>query len=196
MRTSTIVFALLLCAACAAQTTENNTTAPKSSAAEDRLLLPHNFVRGYVDFEVAPPHNEPDLGICAPPQGPLVPGVQNCAGYARYVWSGYVELQPFGRTVAKRLFLFAAPKLFLGDNVPQLKYTASASGILWEETLGAGISLPRQFELRVTHHRVHLLGRYGGKDNTLILRPDGPYGLYTTVGVRWYFGGYGPPRMH
>jgi hypothetical protein len=158
--------------------------------------LPHNFLRGYVDFEVAPPHNEPDLGMCAPHAGPLVTGVQDCAAYARYVWSGYVELQPFGRTPLKRLFLFAAPKFFAGDNVPQLKYTASASGILWEETLGAGVTLPYQLEFRLTHHRTHLLGRYNGTPNALILRPDGPYGLYTTVGVRWYFGGYGRTSAH
>lgn len=196
MRTLTTTFALLLCAVCAAQTSENTSAGPKATAAEDRLLLPHNFVRGYVDFEVAPPHNEPDLGVCAPHSGPLLPGARNCAAYARYVWSGYVEVQPFGRTPLKRLFLFAAPRLFLGDNVPQLQYTASASGILWEQTLGAGITLPHQLELRVTHHRTHLLGRYGGTPNAIILRPDGPYGLYTTVGVRWYFGGYGRAGAH
>ncbi len=196
MRTLAIAFVLLLCAVCAAQTGENTSASPKPAGGEGPLLLPHNFLRGYVDFEVAPPHNEPDLGLCAPHPGPLVPGVQNCAAYARYAWSGYVELQPFGRTPLKRLFLFAAPKLFGGDNVPQLQYTASASGILWEETLGAGVTLPRQFELRVTHHRNHLLGRYSGSPNALVARPDGPYGLYTTVGVRWYFGGYGPASTH
>lgn len=195
MTTLMTAFGLLVCAVCAAQTGETASASPKSRGAEDRLLLPHNFVRGYLDFEVAPPHNEPDVGLCKA-QGPLVPGVQNCAAYARYVWSGYVELQPFGRTPLKRLFLFAAPKFFAGDNVPQQQYTASASGILWEETLGAGVTLPYQLELRATHHRTHLLGRYGGQGNPLILRPDGPYGLYTTFGVRWYFGGYGRASGH
>ena len=32
---------------------------------EGRLLFPHNWVRGYVDFSFAPPHNEPDLGRCS-----------------------------------------------------------------------------------------------------------------------------------
>jgi hypothetical protein len=191
MRTIVTTFCLLLSAACAAQTTENAAAKPGGAAVEERLLFPHNSVRGFLDFEFAPPHNEPDLGLCAPHEGPLVPGVPNCAAYARYVWSGYVEIQPFGRTPLKRLFLFAAPKLFGGDNVPQLQYTASPSAILWEETLGAGISLPHRLELRLTHHRTHLLGRYGDHPNTLVARPDGPYGLYTTVGVRWYFGGYG-----
>jgi len=196
MRRLMIAFTLLLCATFAAQAAEKTTAAPKAQTEDDRLLLPHNFVRGYVDFEVAPPHNEIDLGVCAPHVGPLVPGALNCAAYARYVWSGYVELQPFGRTPLKHLFLFATPKFFAGDNVPGLQYTASHSGILWEEALGAGVTLPYQLELRLTHHRTHLMGRYSGTPNALIARPDGPYGLYTTVGVRWYFGGYGRSGMH
>jgi hypothetical protein len=40
------------------------------------------------------------------------------------------------------------------------------------------------------------MGRYAGTANALIFRPDGPYGLYTTVGVRWYFGGYGRSSAH
>src|ERR1700690_1312776 len=193
MRRLTIAFALLLCAVFAVRAAETTT---KTAGEEDRLLLPHNFVRGFVDFEGAPPHNEVDLGLCAPHIGPLVPGAVNCAAYARYVWSGYVEIQPFGRTPLKHVFVFATPKLFAGNNVPGLQYTASHSGILWEETLGAGVTLPYQLEFRVTHHRTHLMGRYGGTANSLIFRPDGPYGLYTTVGVRWYFGGYGRSGAH
>ena len=36
-----------------------------------RTFFPHNWVRGYTDFEVAPSHNEPDLGRCEfpPPSG-------------------------------------------------------------------------------------------------------------------------------
>jgi hypothetical protein len=196
MRRLTTVFALLLCAVFAGQAAEDTTAAPKTSLPEDRLLLPHNFVRGFVDFEVAPPHNEVDLGLCAPHSGPLVPGAVNCGAYARYIWSGYVEIQPFGRTPLKHVFVFATPKFFAGNNVPGLQYTASHSGILWEETLGGGVTLPYQLEFRVTHHRTHLLGRYGGTANSLIFRPDGPYGLYTTVGVRWYFGGYGRSGTH
>jgi hypothetical protein len=197
MRTlTTTTLALLLCSMCAAQTGENTSASANAAGAENRLLLPHNFVRGYVDFEVAPMHNEMDLGLCAPHVGPLVPGVQTCADYARYVWSGYVEFQPFGRTQLKRVFLFTEPKLYGGENVPQLQYTVSPSAILWEATLGGGVTLPRQFEIRVTHHQTERLGRYAGWPNPLVFRPDGPYGLYTTVGVRWYFGGYGRAGAH
>lgn len=190
----TIAFGLLLCSVCAAQTTETTGASSKDTGAEDRLLLPHNFVRGYVDFEVAPPHNEVDLGLCEPPKSPLF--IAGCAAYARYVWSGYVELQPFGRTPLKHLFLFAAPKLFGGDNIPGVRYRASPSAILLEETLGLGATLPHQFELRLTSHRCQLLGPYTSKSTPLTFRPDGPYGLYATVGVRWYFGGYGRAGAH
>jgi hypothetical protein len=196
MSTSTFAFGLLLCALCMAQTKENALADSETSGAEERLLFPHNFVRGYVDFEVAPSHNEVDLGVCSPQQGPLVPGVTNCAAYARYAWSGYVEIQPLGRTPLRRLFLFAAPRFFGGDNVPQLQYTASPSMILWEDTLGLGVMLPHQLEFRLTHHRTHLFGRYADKSSQFAVRPDGPYGLYTTVGVRWYFGGYGRTSAH
>jgi hypothetical protein len=29
-----------------------------------RLLFPRDFARGFVDFEMAPPHNGVDLGLC------------------------------------------------------------------------------------------------------------------------------------
>jgi hypothetical protein len=43
----------------------------------------------------------------------------------------------------------------------------------------------------MTHHDTQLLGKYAGPNNVTNLSRNGPLGLYTTVGVRWYFGGYG-----
>ncbi|MGA2436533.1 MAG: hypothetical protein ABSG25_14755, partial [Bryobacteraceae bacterium] len=83
------------------------------------------------------------------------------------------------------------PKFYGGNNHPGLSYTASGSAILVENTVGAGIVLPRNFELRLAHHANHLLGRYGADASAVTIRPDGPYGQNTTIGVRWYFGGYG-----
>jgi hypothetical protein len=189
MKLQVMTCGLLLCAA-TALSAEGGDVNAGTAVAEDRLFLPHNFVRGYAEFQIAPPHNEPDLGLCLPGVAPSSPGVAACAAFARYIWNGYVEIQPVGRGSFRRLFVFAEPKVFGGDNLPQKRYTAAASGILWEQTLGAGVKLPRQFELRLTNHRVKLLGRYSSRD-VITARPDGPYGLYTTVGVRWYFGGYG-----
>jgi hypothetical protein len=150
---------------------------------ENRLFFPHNSVRGYVEFQVAPPHNEVDLGLCFSPD--------QCSGYARYVWNGYVEVQPLGRTVFRRIFLFTEPKVFGGNNVPQKSYTASGAPILLERIMGAGVDLGKGFQLRVTHHRTQLLGRFNVPPEQRNWRVDGPYGLNTTVGVRWSFGGWG-----
>ena len=178
----TLACTLLLPAAAAAQTSTN---------AAERTLFPRNFLRGYLDFQVAPPHNEFDLGLCTP-GGETAPGAsQRCAGFARFMWSGYIELQPFGRGPLRRGFLFIEPKVFGGANVPQQSYTASPSLILLERTVGIGIELPWRFELRGAQHQSSLLGRYGANPSAVTLRGDGPYGMHATVGVRWYFGSYG-----
>ena len=82
------------------------------------------------------------------------------------------------------------PRLVAGDNVPHFKYTYAFVPISWERTLGFGLELPKHLELRVTNHRNHRLGRYAQDLGPADLGPNGPLGLYTTVGVRWYFGGY------
>ena len=163
----------------------------KPASVSDQLFFPRNSVRGYVDFQVAPPHNEVDLGLCTLEKTNPIYAISNCSAYARYVWSSYVEVQPIGRGPLQRMFIFFEPKVFGGSNVPQQSYGASASLILWEANVGAGYELPKNFQLRVTNHDVHMLGRYGGPAGAATLRADGPYGRYSTVGVRWYFGGWG-----
>jgi len=165
-----------------------------------RMLFPHNWLRGYADFEVAPPHNEPDLGRCSQSQAViLASGGANspCTAYARYLIGGYLEVQPFGKTFLRHVFFFFSPTFSLGNNVPQYKYTASMSGIAYERAVGVIIELPKNFEVRVTQHQVDWLGKFqnsvGGQPG-LDLGTAGPYGLYSTIGARWYFGGYG--RSH
>jgi hypothetical protein len=162
--------------------------------AESRLFLPHDFIRGFAGFELAPPHNEPDLGFCAP----LPSGVHSspCAAYARYVWTGHVEIQPVGRGFLRNLYFFIDPRMFLGDNIPQVRYTASSAPIAWEREVGVAVQLPRGFEIRATHHDVALLGKYRFPSSVANLSTNGPLGLYSTVGVRWYFGAYGRAGMH
>jgi hypothetical protein len=163
--------------------------------ASGRRFFPRNSVRGFVDFQVAPPHNEIDLGLCALPESSPNPQSPTCSAYARYAWSGYLELQPIGRGPLRRFFVFIEPKVYGGDNLPQERYTAAASLIMWERSVGLGIELPSGFELRLTQHRTYLLGRYSGPGGAATLRTDGPYGLNATVGVRWYFGGWGHSAM-
>ncbi len=161
-------------------------------AAESRTFFPPNWVRGYADFSVAPSHNEPDLGRCMFPQPASAGGAAStCTAYARYLWSGYIEFQPIGRTPARHFFLFFEPKFSFGRNIPQLTYTASMLPIAFDRSIGIGFKLPRNFELRATQHQVDWLGRYGRSLGTADLHTNGPYGLYATFGVRWSFGGYG-----
>lgn len=156
------------------------------------VLFPHNWIRGYMDFSVAPPHNEPDLGRCMFPQPASAGGAAStCTAYARYLLSGYLELRPIGRTPARHLFLFLEPRMAFGKNLPQVKYTASMEPISYDQAVGIGFQLPRNFELRATQHQVYYLGRYGSSLGPADLHTSGPYGLYATVGVRWSFGGYG-----
>ena len=166
-------------------------TVASSTNGESRAWFPHNWVRGYMDFAYAPSHNEPDLGRCLWPQPPGSGGAQSlCTAYARYLFTGYVEIQPLNRTVARHLFIYLAPKFTFGDNVPQLKYTQSMTPIAFDREVGVGFKLPRSFELRATQHQVQFLGRYSGYLGPASLPANGPYGQYSTVGARWYFGGY------
>jgi len=173
---------------------------PSWGVPEGRMFFPHNWLRGYVNFDVAPPHNEPDLGRCTQSQTIIIAaGGANspCNAYARYLLGGYMEVQPFGKTFARHIFVFFTPTFSFGNNVPQFKYTASMAGIAFERAVGFGIELPKNFEFRVTQHQVDWLGKYkssvGGPPG-LDLGTSGPYGLYSTIGARWYFGGYGRAR--
>jgi hypothetical protein len=169
----------------------SNQVSEPATIPEGRRFFPQNFARGYVEFEMAPPHNEIDVGLCAVMKDNPLLQHDTCTAFARYAWTGYLELQPFGRGPWRRLYFFTEPKLYGGKNLPQESYTASGSLILWERTMGVGVELPEGFELRVKNHQVHLLGRYTEPGGTATLRTDGPYGQYTTIGVRWNFGGYG-----
>ncbi|OLB19390.1 MAG: hypothetical protein AUI12_10960 [Acidobacteria bacterium 13_2_20CM_2_57_6] len=175
-----------------AQTTTGESVSVSNLEAPARTFFPHNWVRGYTDFSVAPSHNEPDLGRCMFPQPANAGGTAStCTAYARYLYSGYIEFQPMGRTLARHFFLFFEPKFSFGRNIPQLTYTASMAPIAYDRSIGIGFQLPRNFELRATQHQVDWLGRYGRSLGTADLHTNGSYGLYATFGVRWSFGGYG-----
>lgn len=148
------------------------------------LLFGKGSLRGYGDFELAPPHNEPDLGRCNQPQ-------PTCSAFARYIAAGYLEFQPFARTPLRHAYFFFEPRFFFGDNIPQVKYTYSMAPLAWERTLGLAIALPKHFELRITNHGVTSFSPF---DKSLGVFDSGPnkepLGIYNTIGVRWYFGGY------
>ncbi len=192
-----ILFALsgALAPAAVSQTITNETPNPSSQsvqASQSPTFFPRNWIRGYTDFALAPSHNEPDLGRCMYPQPVSAGGsASQCTAYARYLFSGYMEIQPLGRTFARHLFFFFEPRFSFGRNIPQLSYEESMEPIAYDRAIGVGFQLPRNLELRLTQHQVDYLGRYSRLLGPADLRTTGPYGLYTTVSVRWTFGGYG-----
>jgi len=151
---------------------------------ERRWLFPKDAIRGYIDFAIAPPHNEPDLGRCEP-------FIDPCRAFARYVLSGYVEFQPFARGPLKHFYSFFEPRSWFGNTLPQRDYNWSGNPLAIERIVGMGIELPKNFEFRLTNHAVTSFGEYANKLSITDGGPDKPLGRYSTVGVRWYFGGYG-----
>src|SRR5215467_10837314 len=90
-----------------ASSAPSNIISPTSSSKKlGPLFFPQNFARGYVDFEMAPPHNEIDLGLCVVTTADPKSSAASCNAFARYAWSGYLELRPFGRTPLRRTFVF------------------------------------------------------------------------------------------
>src|SRR5260370_9035667 len=142
---------------------------------QSRTFFPHNWVRGYTDFSVAPSHNEPDLGRCAFPQPASAGGAASlCTAYARYLFSGYLELQPFGRTPARHFFLFFEPKFSFGRNIPRISDTASMLRMAFDRSVGIGFKLPKNSELRATQHQVDWLVRYSKFVGTAEPHSNGP----------------------
>jgi hypothetical protein len=159
---------------------------------EGRTFFPRHWVRGHLDFDFAPPTNEPDLGRCSDLPAAQFGGASSpCTAYARWLPSGYVELQPIGRTFLRHVFLTYSAQLFFGRNVPQYSYTASFEPMADERSLGVGVELPKHFEFRLASNRSDWLGRYRGNLGPADLGTHPPYGNNATVGIRWNFGGWG-----
>jgi hypothetical protein len=183
-RVALLILGCLLFSCVAVQAQEKAATAASTAPAEQPWLFPKDFVRGYADFAIAPPHNEPDLGRCNQ-FGP------SCRAFARYVLSGYVEFQPFGRGPLKHVYAFFEPRSWFGSTLPQHDYTWGRDPIALERIIGFAIELPKNFEFRVTNHAVTSFGIYSKSLGPTDSGPDKPLGINTTLGVRWYFGGYG-----
>jgi hypothetical protein len=159
---------------------------------EGRTFFPPHWVRGHTDFGVAPSHNEPDLGRCSQAPAAEFGGASSpCTAFARWAMSGYVELQPFGRTFLRHVFATYDTQFFFGRNVPQYSYTVSFEPMADERIVGVGVELPKHFEFRLAAHRADWLGRYRGNLGPADLGTHPPYGDNMTLGIRWNFGGWG-----
>jgi hypothetical protein len=160
------------------------------STSTNRKYFPKDWVSGYFDFAVAPPHNEPDLNRCASSSGSSGGASAPCAAFARYVGSGYMEFRPIGTGQFHRAFVFFEPHAYMGRNIPQFQYSDSMAPIAFESEGGIGVSITRNLEFRLTSHRVDWLGKYSNNLGIADLGKNGPLSNYTTVSARWYFGGY------
>jgi len=152
-----------------------------------------SMLRGYADFSLAPPHNEADPGLC---DVPTTVGTTPCTAFARYMLYGHIEMRPLARwprilgVPVYTLYIFSDATLLLGNNIPQQKYTWSADAIGVEKSFGVVAPIPHGFEVRITQHPpFSSFQQY--KQSTGYLGPNGPWGRYTTVGVRKYFGYHG-----
>ncbi len=157
-------------------------------APEERWWLPKgNWIYGYAEFDIAPPHNEPDPNLCAANSGDYGGANATCTAFARYLIPAEVTVRPFGKTALRRVKIFYNGTFIFGKNVPQYLYTWSMDGIGWERAWGADIYLGRRFDFRVTQHL--LLQQFNSTSQAPgYLGPNGPWGRYFTVGVRKYFG--------
>lgn len=174
-----------------ATTTQTQTTTSSTSQSSDRLFFPKNWYWGWAQFDIAPPHNEIDPNLCAANAGAPQFGGRNapCSAFARWQISGNLELYPIGRTIARRIMIFYEPNFLFGNNLPQVRYTWSWTGIGMEVKWGVGVDLPKRFQFRYTNHPT--IVRFGSRDQPLggaWLGANGPWGQYNTIGIRKYFG--------
>jgi len=182
-----------------AQTTVNKTEPAAKTASqpagtfwvpapEERWFLPKgNWIYGYAEFDLAPPHNEPDPNFCSANSGDFGGANSQCNLFARYLLQGQVSVRPFGKTALRRIKIFWDPTFVFGKNVPQYLYTWSWQGIGWERQWGADVYLGRRFDLRLTQQ--NLFERFSSRPlGPGYLGPNGPWGRFFTIGVRKYFG--------
>jgi hypothetical protein len=157
--------------------------------AQERMFLPSDTFYGYAQFDLAPPHNEIDPNLCRSDARSFGGANAPCNAFARYMFSGLLEVRPFGRGQFRRFMLFGEPRFLFGKNLPQTLYTWSFDAIGVEHSWGAAIYLGKGFEMRVTQH--FLFDRFGARDRNLgaaDLGPNGPWGRYNAIGVRKSFG--------
>ena len=179
-----------------AQTTQTTPEAPSATPASSssdrnhRLLLPTGWLYGYGQWEFAPPHNEPDPGLCAPNAGqPQYGGVNApCNKFARYLLSGNFVFHPFGRTILHTLKFEWDPTLAFGKNLPHTLYTWDWNWIGMEHGWVAAVDLPKRFDIRMTQHFIWV-PQYSNLGPAYI-GGNGPWGRYLTIGVRKTFGTY------
>ncbi len=162
-------------------------------AQEGVRFFPKNSFGGYVQFDVAPPHNEWDLNRCDASAGSVANGGVNapCTAFARTALGGYFEFKPINWGPFRKLYFWGAPRFFFGNNLPQTNYSASFDAIGFERVGGFIYMLPWDLELRLTgHSKMHWFGKFQAPLGEADLHGDGPFGQYNTIGIRKNFGSF------
>jgi hypothetical protein len=162
-----------------------------AGSAQEGRFFPKKSFGGYVQFDVAPPHNEWDLNRCDASAGAAGNGGVSapCGAFARTALGGYFEFKPINIGPLKNLYFWGAPRFFFGNNLPQTNYTASFDPIGFERIGGFIYMLPWGLEARLTgHSKMHWFGRYQTQLGAADLRGDGPFGQFNTIGIRKNFG--------
>jgi hypothetical protein len=154
----------------------------------DRMFFPKGWLYGWGQFDFAPPHNEPDPNLCAANSGDFGGKNSQCTAFTRYQLIGHLVFHPFGRTFLHTVKVEWDPNLNFGKNVPQTLYTWSWQWIGMEHSWVFGVDLPKRFDFRVTQHFLFVQG--DASKGPAYLGPNGPWGRYTTIGVRKTFGTY------
>src|SRR5258708_13457788 len=91
--------------------------AQQATGKQERMFLPSDTFYGYAQFDLAPPHNEIDPNLCAANAGAYGGANAPCNAFARYMFSGLLELRPFGRVQFTRFLLFVHPRFLFAQNV-------------------------------------------------------------------------------
>jgi hypothetical protein len=167
------------------------------SFAQEPAFFPKNSFGGFAQFDYAPPHNEWDLNRCSAGAGsPANGGVSApCSGFARAALGGHIEFKPINVGPFKRLYLYLSPRIFMGDNLPQVHYSQSLNAIGMENSYGLAYDLTHGFEAVITAHpKMHWFGKYQSSLGAADLS-NNPYGQYNSIGVRWRFGTFLRSRM-
>lgn len=159
-----------------------------AQSAQDRWFFPTGWIYGYGQFDLAPPHNEPDPNLCAANSGQYGGVNSQCTAFARYLLGGHFVIHPFGRSFLQHLKFEYTPTMAFGKSVPQYLYTWSWQWIGMEQSWSAAVDLPKGFDFRMTQHFLFVQG--DASKGPAYLGPNGPWGRYTTIGVRKTFGTY------
>ena len=105
------------------QTSPPQTTSSQGTwhdaASSDRMFFPKDMLWGWVQVDIAPPHNEVDPNQCAGNAGQYGGVNAPCSLFARYIIGGILEVRPFGRGPLRRSHGLRSAHISVRQDHPQ-----------------------------------------------------------------------------